>query len=85
MQQDFNLILGPLLGFLFTAGTLLFVALNAHRTVAAVPATADGTAAPVEPMAATTTAEPVTPVTPVEPAPGTPAEAPAPESTREGT
>ncbi|MFN3429679.1 MAG: hypothetical protein ACK46X_06975 [Candidatus Sericytochromatia bacterium] len=78
MQQDFNLILGPLLGFLFTAGTLLFVALNAHRTVAAVPATA------TEPTAATTTAT-AEPVTPVEPAPATPAEAPAPESTREGT
>jgi hypothetical protein len=75
MQQDFNMILGPLLGFLFTAGTLLFVALNAHRTVAAVPATA------TEPVAAST----AEPVTPIEPAPATPADAPAPESTREGT
>jgi hypothetical protein len=78
MQQDFNMILGPLLGFLFTAGTLLFVALNAHRTVAAVPATATE---PVTPAAAATTE----PVTPVEPAPATPVDAPAPESTREGT
>lgn len=78
MQQDFNLILGPLLGFLFTAGTLLFVALNAHRTVAAVPATATE---PVAPAAAVATE----PVTPVEPAPAPSAEASAPESTREGT
>ncbi|MNT07164.1 hypothetical protein D3C72_1418570 [compost metagenome] len=78
MQQDFNMILGPLLGFLFTAGTLLFVALNAHRTVAAVPGT-DGV---TEPVVATAAAEPVTPA---EPAPTTPAEAPASEPTREGT
>jgi hypothetical protein len=28
-----QVFLGPLLGFLFTTGTLLFVILNAHRTV----------------------------------------------------
>jgi hypothetical protein len=36
MQQTlppFSVLLGPLLGFLFTLGTLLFVALNAHRTL----------------------------------------------------
>jgi hypothetical protein len=31
-QYHLNAILGPALGFLFTAGTLLFIALNAHRT-----------------------------------------------------
>ena len=44
-MPEFQLLLGPLLGFLFTAGTLLFVALNAHRTVGQ-PATAP--AAPAE-------------------------------------
>lgn len=41
MQQTlppFSVLLGPLLGFLFTLGTLLFVALNAHRTVPAANA-----------------------------------------------
>lgn len=39
-MPDIQLLLGPLLGFLFTAGTLLFVAMNAHKTAA--PATAQG-------------------------------------------
>jgi hypothetical protein len=50
-----QVFLGPLLGFLFTAGTLLFVALNAYRTVP--------DAAPVA------AAEPMAPTAPVEPAP----------------
>lgn len=32
MSNDFSLYLGPLLGFLFTTGTLLFIALNAPKT-----------------------------------------------------
>ena len=47
MQNDFSLYLGPLLGFLFTAGTLLFVAMNAHRTLPAEPA-AEGPAPALE-------------------------------------
>ena len=41
-MPDIQLLLGPLLGFLFTAGTLLFVALNAHMTAAPAQATATG-------------------------------------------
>lgn len=38
--------LGPLLGFLFTCGTLLFVALNAHRTVPTLLTTNEPNAVP---------------------------------------
>ena len=55
-MPDPNHYLGPLLGFLFTTGTLLFVALNAHRTV------------PTELAHSTSTpAEPATPVIPTMP------------------
>lgn len=49
MQQTlppFSVLLGPLLGFLFTLGTLLFVALNAHRTVPVAETAAPADAVP---------------------------------------
>lgn len=32
MSNEIGLYLGPLFGFLFTTGTLLFIVFNAHRT-----------------------------------------------------
>jgi hypothetical protein len=61
MQQTlppFSVLLGPLLGFLFTLGTLLFVALNAHRTV---PALETEAAAPADAVPAGTLPESVPP------------------------
>jgi hypothetical protein len=63
MSQNLSLYLGPILGFLFTAGTLLFVALNAHRTLpppeAAVASVAEGPApAPETPATVVPDAQP---------------------------
>lgn len=37
-QTSLNEVLGPLLGFLFTTGTLLFIAFNASKTGRPAPA-----------------------------------------------
>ena len=79
-MPDVNHYLGPLLGFLFTAATLLFVAMNAHRTVptelphGTAPEPVPGDAAPpiipTMPMGPDGTGE-VPPTTMTEPNPNT--------------
>jgi hypothetical protein len=62
-----QVFLGPLLGFLFTTGTLLFVALNAHRTVPtelAVAAAEPASEPASEAAPAATEAAPSAPETP---------------------
>lgn len=53
--------LGPFLGFVCTTGTILFIALNAHKTGRPTPTASS--AAPVEASNATEPAAPGTPAT----------------------
>ena len=46
MSNEFGLYLGPLFGFLFTTGTLLFIIFRAPKTGTAAPATETAPAAP---------------------------------------
>lgn len=61
MSNDFGLYLGPLLGFLFTAGTLIFIALNAHKTANAELRAEPAPAAPETAPQTTTEAAPSEP------------------------
>lgn len=56
MSNEFGLYLGPLFGFLFTTGTLLFIVFNAHRTAKA-EAGAAAASAPAETPTASAPAE----------------------------
>lgn len=49
MSNELGLYLGPLFGFLFTTGTLLFIIFNAHRTATLETPAAEAAASQSEP------------------------------------